>query len=1044
MPLSHYLSPLSVAVIAALSASNLYAASCPEGTANCKIYDGDGEGLNGYDFGYFDGDSVSKNQVIVTSGNGLVGRIRGAASDDSAQTTLSDNVVIVDLSSTDELRATSKFAHDAYYGGFIVGAYVGKEDTTTSERNLTDNSVTLSGAVDSSSPENKPVISGGPVSGAFVTYLQEGRSGSQTLNFKNNGVILENVRYECDHSEIYPENNISGAIIGLGFDEGTISAIENYVDIANSSVDANNIVGAQVVPSVDQAASVDIQATKNRVTISKSEVVINAAQKNQGSSVIGDISALQMSAGNASSNTVEISDSTLTFEQNSGSSNLAAVRRINNTSDATSSGDSTSNGVKLRNTKVTVQDQNPDADEFNLHGAEVVNGNAEKNYVEITGNSSLNSEGNLNILAVQYRKVNKSDDSVSHALSDNYVLIQGADAENKIDISGRITNIAAVYASDNFCYGYANLSGNTVQIENAKIEAADKTYVSAINGVESSGNGDATNNKVTIANSEINVDDIAAAEIRNSAGSATNNTVHIGEGVLSAGRDRLVLRNLFGGHVGSISMSAETEFNQAFSGNTLSLASRVETGVLQGFQHYQFQFSSDIFNTSSVPYVKVTGADGVLLHKDEDINKSSTVTLSGVTNFQKGQEVVLIDSVHGFKETDGTLYQEGSLDWLKRDFTSTSLVSLVRTQTTFVSAEDYQIGIENNEDGWGQSLVVVWEKDPSNPDQPEPGTDPDEPEKPGTKPDDSVNDQTDTLVESSLSALATAFAADDLFVDTVLRSRDGKRDGVFAAARAGKYSYDTNTRLETNIVSGLVGVSASVGESNVGAFLEMGHASYDSRLHSAFGDVRGQGSHNYAGIGIFTDYALPVEGWRLTAYVKGGSLNNDFSAHISGVDAGYDTDSAYWGAHLGTHYDFDVASFRTRLFLSYFYDGRESESYNIAGTADVGGAHIKYDSLNAHRVQAGGMFEYKMSDTLRPYLGLTFEQIISAEAEGTATDALGTMKLNSSDLEGSTGILSAGWTYVNEPGTFSCEFGLNGYAGTRNGVSGQIQGTWKF
>ena len=1042
MPLSHYLRPLSVAVIAALSASNLYATSCPEGAVNCKIYDGDGDGLDGYDFGYFDGDSVSQNQVIITNGDGLLGRIRGAASDDSALTTLSDNAVIVDLSSTGELRATSQFAHDAYYGGFIVGAYVGKKDTTTSERTLTNNSVTLRGAVDSSSPEKKAVISGGPVSGAFVTYLQEGSRGSQTLNFKNNGVTLENVRYEYDHSETYPENDISGAVIGLNFDEGTISAIDNYVDIANSSVDANNIVGARVVVAVQQAASVDIQATKNRITISKSEVVINAAQGNQGSSVIGDISALEMSAGDASSNTVEISDSTLTFDQNSGSSALAAVRRINNTSDATSSGDSNSNGVKLRNTKVTAQ--NPgDGYEFNLHGAEVVNGDAGKNYVEITGNSSLNSDANLNILAVQYRKVDDSDDNVSHALSNNYVLIQGADAENKIDISGRTTEIAAVYASDNFSYGYANLSGNTVQIENAKIGATEKTYVSTINGVETSGNGEATNNKVTIANSEINVDEIAAAGIRNSKGSATNNTVHIGEGVLSTNRDRLVLQRLYGGHVGSSSsMSVDTEFNQAFSGNTLSLASRVETGVLQGFQHYQFQFSSDYFNTSSVPYVTVTGSSAVLLHKDDDINKSSTVTLSGVTNFQKGQEVVLIDSAYGFVETDGTLYQEGSLDWLKRDFTSTALVSLVRTQTTFVSAEDYQIGIENNENGWGQSLVVVWEKDPSNPDQP--GTDPDEPEKPSTKPNDSVNDQTDTLVESSLSALATAFAADDLFVDTVLRSRDGKRDGVFAAARAGKYSYDTNTRLETNIVSGLVGVSASVGESNVGAFLEMGHASYDSRLHSAFGDVRGQGSHNYAGIGIFADYALPVEGWRLTAYVKGGSLNNDFSAHISGVDAGYDTDSAYWGAHLGTHYDFDVASFRTRLFLSYFYDGRESESYNIAGTADVGGAHIKYDSLNAHRVQAGGMFEYKMSDTLRPYLGLTFEQIISAEAEGTATDALGTMKLNSSDLEGSTGILSAGWTYVNEPGTFSCEFGLNGYAGTRNGVSGQIQGTWKF
>ena len=52
------------------------------------------------------------------------------------------------------------------------------------------------------------------------------------------------------------------------------------------------------------------------------------------------------------------------------------------------------------------------------------------------------------------------------------------------------------------------------------------------------------------------------------------------------------------------------------------------------------------------------------------------------------------------------------------------------------------------------------------------------------------------------------------------------------------------------------------------------------------------------------------------------------------------------------------------------------------------------------------------------------------------------MDLNSSDLEGSTGILSAGWTY--QDGNFSTELGLSGYAGTRNGVSGQIQANWKF
>ena len=84
----------------------------------------------------------------------------------------------------------------------------------------------------------------------------------------------------------------------------------------------------------------------------------------------------------------------------------------------------------------------------------------------------------------------------------------------------------------------------------------------------------------------------------------------------------------------------------------------------------------------------------------------------------------------------------------------------------------------------------------------------------------------------------------------------------------------------------------------------------------------------------------------------------------------------------------------------------------------------------------------KQTDLDVPREVQAFEQILAAEAKGTATDAQGSFDLNSSDLEGSTGILSAGWTY--QDGNFSTELGLNGYAGTRNGVSGQIQANWKF
>ena len=76
---------------------------------------------------------------------------------------------------------------------------------------------------------------------------------------------------------------------------------------------------------------------------------------------------------------------------------------------------------------------------------------------------------------------------------------------------------------------------------------------------------------------------------------------------------------------------------------------------------------------------------------------------------------------------------------------------------------------------------------------------------------------------------------------------------------------------------------------------------------------------------------------------------------------------------------------------------------------------------------------------------LTSVSLIDAPGRSvSATDAARKLNLKGSDLKGCTWILSAGWTYLNEPGTFSCEFDLNGYAGTRNGVSGRIQETWKF
>lgn len=573
-------------------------------------------------------------------------------------------------------------------------------------------------------------------------------------------------------------------------------------------------------------------------------------------------------------------------------------------------------------------------------------------------------------------------------------------------------------------FGTAYIAGASTEVETATVNKNSVLLdgVTIKNGLTSfivggnANNGEASGNTVEIKNSKFanNVTIYGGKGV-----TTTNNHVIIGENVTSLNEGRLFLQTLYGGWDGQFSnIPVDT-------GNKLTLASTVHTRDLAGFQHYEFLVSKELLENNTA-MLQVAGNMWSPVQFKLSGENHTTIAIAGTdVSFKIGDSYTLIQSANGFTDENGMkITADTELSGIKSDMTLTTYSSLVRTHTDTLLAEEYELVV--SEDGESLSMKVVNEIDNG----------------PGVT---EINPETDALMESSLSTVTTHFAADDLFVDAVLRSRDGMRDGLFTAARGGKWSYDTRTRIENNIVSGLLGYGAKLSNDlTMGAFIEMGHGSYDTRTHVAGSTKAGGGSHNYGGLGVFGDYAVPtVEGLHFTGYLKVGLLRNEFNSNIAGASVDYDRTGAYWGAHLGTHYDWDLTqSIRSRVFLSYFYDGQGDESFDIAGEGDVGGAHVSYDAIHAHRVQLGSMFEFAVSDTWRPYLGLTFEQILAAEAKGTATDAQGTMDLNSSDLEGSTGILSAGWTY--QDGNFSTELGLSGYAGTRNGVSGQIQANWKF
>ena len=447
----------------------------------------------------------------------------------------------------------------------------------------------------------------------------------------------------------------------------------------------------------------------------------------------------------------------------------------------------------------------------------------------------------------------------------------------------------------------------------------------------------------------------------------------------------------------------------------------------------------------------VTSKETVLLHSD------SKIALAG-TGFilTEGSQIPLIYSDNGIAldTLKNRLPAGKQLPDLKTDLTVGRLKSQARIETNQLTKDQYDLLVGDD----AKTLVAEFTANPvpptnpdpdpdkPNPDPDKPGTDPD---KPGTNPDnpgttERVNEQTDALIQSSLTAASTLFAADELLIDSTIKSRQGVRQtGPFAAAKVGKYDLDVSGSADSTVISGLLGYAFNVQDSEVGGFMEMGHGTYDTKtaeVGSLFGVAAGDGKHNYVGFGVYGNYATPVDWLHVTGYVKGGWLRSEFAVDLGGVDEDFDRTSNYWGAHLGVYGEFAVADkFKNRTFINYFYDGREGENYRSKG-----GVEYHLDALNLHRAQVGSVFEYAYTSTLRPYVALTYEYAFKADAKGKFTDQDGSMALNAADLEGSTGIASMGWTYQNEAKSFEFDIGLNGYVGKRQGVSAQAQAAWKF
>jgi outer membrane autotransporter protein len=265
----------------------------------------------------------------------------------------------------------------------------------------------------------------------------------------------------------------------------------------------------------------------------------------------------------------------------------------------------------------------------------------------------------------------------------------------------------------------------------------------------------------------------------------------------------------------------------------------------------------------------------------------------------------------------------------------------------------------------------------------------------------------------------------------------------FIVMGGGTSRYNTGSHVDVDGFSLMMGMAwraaMKSGSLVTGVFLESGWGSYDS--YNSFNNapsVKGKGDTRYYGGGILGRYDAPI-GLYGEGSLRAGRTDTDFRSgdilNSSGGTTRYDSDSTYYGAHLGAGYVWNINKASLDLSAKYIWTRQGSDSVVISG--DV----IDFDAANSHRWRSGGRFSYALMECITPYTGAYYEYEFSGKAKARANGN----SIATPDLKGSTGVGELGLILTPAKGLpFSLDLGVQGYVGKREGVTGSLRGKYEF
>lgn len=839
-----------------------------------------------------------------------------------------------------------------------------------------------------------------------LIFITDSKANEIYGGFTDNSNDDYDAAVNADYNAVIINNSEAGSVTGGYTNSGT--ANNNFVSISDSDTHGDIYGGRSIngnaenniiIISKTDAASGRIAGGSSKTGNAEGNTVLIS----DDSTISGRIYGGRSSEGNANSNTVLINNSTLLDNVYGGGSSEGNANGniviINDSKLPNIVFGGYSDEGNTNDNIVIINDSTYDSLELPavIYGGCAENSTAERNIVQITGgkteyvyggHSGL-GEAKDNIVTINGGEVSNvyGGTSTNGSSSNNKVYIK--DGTTRYIIAGYSTNKEninnvennSVYIGGGKITGDVNggvtYKGNA--IGNNVIISGGNITGDVYGGISENGNAD--NNNVVINGGKI-TGLVYGGKSNN--GTATNNNIII------SGNADITKAYLFGSNISNSNINLyESNVNNNNTGNTLTIDGW--SGSTQSVKNFSDINFNNVNWKNGETVLKITnGSKGNLTNTNINLN-----SIAGGSSIKAGDKMTFIASNTNLSD---------EVNYNIND-TFTAGVALEGTATASFDNEGNVSFTVNNLKASSQAVSAAQTRAASAA---------------------FVNQGTDLISDS---------------LDTISRD-DNYGVKTFAAVHGNRSKYDVADDIKINGWSTIVGVGNADkfdngSELSWGVFYENGSGNY--RTYNSFNNefFRGDGSMVYNGGGIAARYENK-NGVYTEGSLRAGMLKNELDNAMRNVNGsyGYETESAYYGAHIGVGKIISLSdSSDLDIYGKFFHTYTEGDSVTIADDK------FDFDSITSDRLRVGARITSNKENKFSTYYGLAYEYEFNGDADMTAQG----LRADTQSLQGSSVMAEVGFNYQPTPDSpWSFDLNMRGYTGEHQGGSFNVQAMYTF